>query len=233
MLFQELVDHLFVPLVQNKKVAGVAIARAKLGPDGPKKKSPHDIRRNVIEKFMSRWRSEVGDDFFPAMRLILPEKDKDRPMYGIKELTLAKLIAKLLRLSKHSDDSFNLFNWKLPARGPPSVMSGDFPGRCYEAFKDRPGLIRGSAPLRIAEVNAMLDELAVAQKEDQQLLVFRKFYQRMNARDLLWVIRIVLKQLKIGSTERTVLDVCFHSRADLLTRPGMASGWGIEVQSVL
>jgi len=155
---------------------------------------------------MSKWRTEVGDDFFPALRLIIPEKDKDRPMYGLKELSIARLIVKLLSLPKNSEDGYNLLSWKMPARGLPSKMAGDFPGRCYEVLSRRP-VIQEFGNMSIAEVNQLLDELSAAQKEDQQLPIFRTFYEGMNAQELMWLIRIILRQMKIGSTEKTILNV--------------------------
>ena len=65
---------------------------------------------------MSKWRDEVGNDFYPAMRLILPEKDRDRPMYGLKEKAIGKLLVKLMKISPDAEDGYNLINWKLPGQ---------------------------------------------------------------------------------------------------------------------
>src|SRR5271170_4392416 len=54
--------------------------------------SAHEIRRNVINRFIQRWRNEVGPDIYPAFRLIMPDRDKDRPMYGLKEASLGKML---------------------------------------------------------------------------------------------------------------------------------------------
>ncbi|TGO89397.1 hypothetical protein BPOR_0111g00070 [Botrytis porri] len=205
--FHELFQSLFDPLEANKnKKPGPATARKKLGPHGPNNLSPNEIRRNIIIRFMSRWRDQVGEDFFPALRLIIPEKDRDRAMYGLKEASLAKLIIKLLNLSKDSDDGYNLMNWKLPARGPPSANSGDFPGRCYEVLAKRP-MRQKVGNMSIGEVNEMLDKLALAQKEGNQLPIFREFYQRMNPAELVWLIRMILRQMKIGASEKTFLNL--------------------------
>jgi len=64
--------------------------------------------------------------------------------------------------------------------------------------------------MRIAEVNAQLDKLAAAQKEEQQLPIFETFYERMNAEELMWLIRIILRQMKVGATEKTFLNVSIH-----------------------
>lgn len=177
-------------------------------------------------RFMSRWRSQVGDDFFPALRLIIPEKDRDRAMYGLKEASVARLIIKVLNISKDSDDGFNLINWKLPARGPPSANSGDFPGRCFEVLSKRP-MRQKVGNMSIGEVNEMLDKLALAQKEENQLPIFKEFYGRMNPEELVWLIRMILRQMKIGASEKTFLNVSFSSYLSivLLIPIGLASRW--------
>lgn len=153
---------------------------------------------------MSRWRSEVGNDFYPAIRLILPEKDRDRAMYGLKEKAIGKLIVKMLKINNKSEDALGLLNWK-DARGG-SRMAGDFAGRCYEVLAKR-AMRTKVGDMRIAEVNAMLDKLSAVSKEEDQLPIFEEFYNRMNADELMWLIRIILRQMKIGASEKTILDV--------------------------
>lgn len=54
----------------------------------------HDKRRQLLADFINNWRNRgqmagLKDDaasFFPALRLLLPEFDKDRGPYGIKEV---------------------------------------------------------------------------------------------------------------------------------------------------
>lgn len=201
---------LFNPLNDNKKrPTGPPSSRAKQGPHGPLNLSPHEMRRNIIHRFMSRWRNEVGNDFYPAMRLILPEKDRDRPMYGLKEKAIGKLLVKLMKISPDSEDGYNLINWKLPGQSAAARLAGDFAGRCFEVLSKR--TMRSTVgDMRIAEVNELLDKLAAAQGEAQQLPIFETFYERMNAEELMWLIRIILRQMKLGASEKTILDVSTH-----------------------
>lgn len=205
--FHDLYLSLFNPLNDNKKRAtGPTIARTKKGPHGPNKPSSHEVRENIIQRFISRWRTKVGDDFYPALRLIIPEKDRDRAMYGLKEKAIGKLLVKLLKITPHSEDGYNLLNWKLPGSTIASRMAGDFAGRCFEVLSKRP--VRSSVgDMRIAEVNELLDQLSAASKEEQQLPIFQIFYNRMNADELTWLIRIILRQMKVGANEKTFLNV--------------------------
>ncbi|KAL8628723.1 hypothetical protein Q9189_005584 [Teloschistes chrysophthalmus] len=213
--FHDLFLLLFNPLNENKKKpSGPAVARKKLGPHGPSSRNPHDIRRNIIEQFIAKWRSEVGNDLYPAFRLILPEKDRDRAMYGLKEKTIGKLLIRVMKINKDSEDGYSLLNWKQPGQSVASRMAGDFAGRCYEVIAKRPIRTR-VGNMTIDEVNDLLDKLSAAQKEDEQQLIFMDFYKRMNPDELMWLIRIILRQMKVGATEKTIFHI-WHPDAESL-----------------
>ncbi|OOF97481.1 hypothetical protein ASPCADRAFT_206313 [Aspergillus carbonarius ITEM 5010] len=216
--FHELFETLFNPLSEIKKKPTVAAApRRKVGPHGQSAAdlSPFERRRDVIEQFISRWRKDVGDDIYPAFRLILPDKDRDRAMYGIKEKAIGKLLVKIMKIDKNSEDGFNLLKWKLPGQTVSSrFMAGDFARRCYDIISKRP-MRTEVGDMLIQEVNEKLDQLSVASKEEQQLPILAEFYRRMNPEELLWLIRIILRQMKVGATERTFFDV-WHPDAESL-----------------
>ncbi|PGH19466.1 DNA ligase 4 [Polytolypa hystricis UAMH7299] len=216
--FHDLFLTLFNPLNENKKrPTGPAVSRRKLGPGGQGAQSnlsPQERRRDIIQRFISRWRKEVGDDIYPAFQLIIPEKDRDRAMYGLKEKAIGKLLVKVMKIDKNSEDGFNLLNWKVPGQSLASRMAGDFAGRCFEVISKRP--IRTEVGnMSIEEVNAQLDKLAVASKESEQVPIFADFYRRMNPEELMWLIRIILRQMKIGATERTLFNI-WHPDAESL-----------------
>lgn len=213
--FHDLFMILFNPLDDNRRrPTGPTTARKKTGRYGPSNLAPHEARRSIIERFISRWRKEVGNDIYPAFRLVLPDKDRDRPMYGLKEKAIGKLLVRILRIDKDSEDGYNLLNWKLPGQKTISTMAGDFAGRCYEIISKRP--IRTTVgDMTIAEVNEKLDQLSIASKEEDQLPIFERFYRRMNPEEMLWLVRIILRQTKIGASEKTIFDV-WHPDAESL-----------------
>ncbi|KAK5137254.1 DNA ligase (ATP) [Meristemomyces frigidus] len=212
--FRDLFLTLFNPLNDNKKKpTGPVTARKKQGPHGPHT-SPNEIRRSIIERFISRWRKEVGDDIYPAFRLIVPEKDRDRGMYGLKEITLGKLLVRMMKIDKNSEDGYNILHWKLPGVKHSSAMAGDFAGRCFEVISKRP-MLTEPGDMTIAEVNELLDRLSVAQKEENQQPILEEFYERMNAEELMWLIRMILRQMKVGATEKTIFDI-WHPDAENL-----------------
>lgn len=197
LFFSELYKGLFDPLSENKKLP------SKFGRLAAAKLSPHEHRRRTIERFISRWRTEVGNDFFPALRLILPNSDRERGIYGLKETAIARLLIKLMRIDRHSDDAQSILKWKQPNQ---SSTAGDFVDRCYLVLSKRPRRIE-PGDMRIADVNEMLDKLSAVSGEKEQMPIFEVFYQRMNAEELKWLIRIILKQMRIGATEKTILEL--------------------------
>lgn len=211
--FHDLFLTLFNPLRDNrKKPTGPALARKKVGPHGPHAQNPNEVRHSIVERFISRWRKDVGNDIHPALRLIIPDKDRERAMYGLKEAAIAKLLIRCMKIDRDSEDGFNLRNWK--SAGVKSGSAGDFAARCYEVLAKRP-LRTEVGDLTIAEVNEMLDRLSIAQKEEQQFPILKDFYQRMNPEEMMWLIRIILRQMKIGATEKTILDI-WHPDAETL-----------------
>ena len=214
--FHTLFTELFDPLMDTQKRKQPAGPRRRAGPHGQSNLSPHEAKRNIIERFTANWRQQVGNDFYPAMRLIIPDKDRDRAMYGLKEKAIAKVLIKLTRIGKDSDDAKHMLNWKLPGQlGNGSAYSaGDFAGRCYEVLSPRQFKTEYS-DMSIAEVNNALDKLSQVGAEDEQVKIFQRFYRRMNAEEMTWLIRIILRQMKIGATEKTFLDI-WHPDAETL-----------------
>ncbi|KAI2642476.1 DNA ligase I [Xylaria nigripes] len=195
--FSDLYKGLFDPLASSKNPVSSRAVR------GTSKVTPHDSRRHIIERFISRWRAEVGNDFFPALRLILPTSDRERGMYGLKETAIARLLIKLMNIDRSSNDAQSILKWRRPDQ---SSTAGDFVDRCYSVLSKRPMRI-DPGEMRIADVNELLDKLSAVSGEKEQLPILGAFYQRMNAEELRWLIRIVLKQMRIGATERTILDL--------------------------
>jgi len=212
--FHQLFTTLFNPLLDNRQKPGAITARRKQGPHGPTTLSPNEARRQIIERFIARWRKEVGNDIFPAFRLIIPDRDRERSMYGLKEKTIGKLLVKILGIDKHSPDADSLLNWKLSTQKSTSSTAGDFPGRCYEVLRKR-ALQTDFGTMTVAEVNEKLDDLSIGRKEADQLPILEDFYNRMNPEEMLWLIRMILRQMKIGSTEKTFFDI-WHPDAETL-----------------
>ncbi len=134
-------------------------------------------RHEILTRFMDAWRLKVGNDLYPLIRLLLPDvshcrvlhklggmlsscrkRDRERPVYNLKEAMLAKCYIEVLGLDKHSEAAQHLIKWKQPVDGQANTISGDFARVCYNAIAARSTVEVGQ--LTIDAVNSLLDELA-------------------------------------------------------------------------
>ncbi|KAF8159664.1 DNA ligase IV [Crassisporium funariophilum] len=168
-----------------------------------------DRRRKLIDAWFTHWRKEKGYDLYPVLRLILPQKDRERAVYGLKEKNLAKIYIKLIPLGMRDPDSIRLLNWKKPTDH--DKTSGDFPTVLYEVVSKRSSVIEGS--LSIDDLNDILDELSKNMgKQDMQMKILQRIYNRSTAEEQRWIVRIILKDMVISVKETTVFSV-FHPDA--------------------
>ncbi|GJE90990.1 DNA ligase 4 [Phanerochaete sordida] len=168
-----------------------------------------DKRRRLLATWFNHWREEKGYDLYPVLRLILPQKDRERAVYGLKEKAIAKTYIRLIPLQKGDHDAIRLLNWKKPTEKDASV--GDFPTVLYEVIAKRSSVIHGT--LSVEDVNDVLDELAKSGgKSDQQVKIMTRVYNSMTAEEQRWLVRIILKDMVISVRENTVFSV-FHPDA--------------------
>ncbi|KLO08051.1 DNA ligase 4 [Schizopora paradoxa] len=166
-------------------------------------------RRNQIAKWFARWRSEVGNDLYPVLRLLLPQKDRERSVYGLKEKNLAKAYIKLIPLNNKDPDAIRLQNWKRPTDK--NKTAGDFPTVLYEVISKRSSVIEGT--LTIDDVNQVLDDLSKDMgKQEVQAKVLQRLYNKTTPQEQKWIARIILKDMIISVKENTVFSI-FHPDA--------------------
>ncbi|XP_006846744.1 PREDICTED: DNA ligase 4 [Chrysochloris asiatica] len=147
------------------------------------------------------------------MRLILPQQERERMAYGIKETMLAKLYIELLNLPKEGKDALKLLNYRAPTgtRGD----AGDFAMIAYFVLKPR-CLQKGS--LSIQQVNDVLDSVASNNSARKKNLVKKsllQFITQSSALEQKWFIRMIIKDLHLGVSEHTILSA-FHNDANEL-----------------
>ncbi|EKM49973.1 uncharacterized protein PHACADRAFT_178599 [Phanerochaete carnosa HHB-10118-sp] len=168
-----------------------------------------DKRRRLLATWFNHWREDKGYDLYPILRLILPQKDRERAVYGLKEKALAKIYIRMIPLQKQDRDAIRLLNWKKPADK--EASAGDFPTVLYEVISKRSSVIQGS--LSVEDVNDVLDELAKnGGKSEPQVKIMTRVYNSMTAEEQRWLVRIILKDMVISVKETTVFSV-FHPDA--------------------
>ncbi|XP_062480714.1 DNA ligase 4 [Pezoporus occidentalis] len=177
-------------------------------------------KTKYFKEFLDSWRKfhnalhqkekDVTDSFYPAMRLILPQLERERMAYGIKETMLAKLYIELLHLPKDGKDAAKLLNYRTPAgsRGD----AGDFAMIAYFVLKPRSPK-RGR--LTIEQVNEHLDAIANNNVAKNKGLLKKSLLQlitQSTALEQKWLIRMIIKDLKLGVSQQTIFSI-FHPDA--------------------
>lgn len=186
------------------------IQKTKLRPD----------KSTILKDFIDSWRNfhaalhkdnaNTTDSFYPAMRLIVPPFERERMAYGIKENMLAKLYIEVLGLPKNGPEANKLLNYRAPTTS--QGETGDFALTAYFVLKNR---CTSKGNLSIKEVNDFLDSVAINNASKQKDQVKKSLLQvitQSSALEQKWLIRMILKDMKLGISKETILKV-FHSDA--------------------
>eukprot|EP00040_Diaphanoeca_grandis_P039717 m.259884 g.259884 ORF g.259884 m.259884 type:complete len:1008 (-) comp38853_c0_seq1:68-3091(-) len=115
----------------------------------------------TLDGFIRTWRKGAKkgrDSFFPIMRLLLPQNDKARPTYNLKESSLAKLYVQACGLDKDSGAGKRIIEWVSPEQN--GGIAGNFVRVIGNVLTDHAGSAARDNPMTICEVNVCLDELA-------------------------------------------------------------------------
>lgn len=154
--------------------------------------------------FSDALRAQVkGGDLYPLMRLLLPQLDRERT-YNLKEKKLAKIYVDVLGMASASKDAQKLEHFNDPTIVD-SKSVGDFAAVLYEVM-----LYRGSggdkAQKTLQDVNELLDALIRADSNTARRKVIMQLSTEFPANEQKWIIRIVLKDLKVGLRHERVLN---------------------------
>jgi len=142
---------------------------------------------------------------FGILRLLIPEADKERGNYGLKEKALARLICVSLSLDKGAFD--RLYHYKNPNYHEPGHGIGDF-SICVEDVTKH--YFKPTSTLTVNRLNELLDQLA--DNNIEQKPTFITLINSTNASEFKWIIRIILKDLKLNIKNEVVLSA-YHPDA--------------------
>ncbi|XP_058723320.1 DNA ligase 4-like [Vicia villosa] len=165
-------------------------------------------KRAKFRKFLDSFCPDRN--YFPAIRLILPNLDRERGSYGLKESVLATSLIDALGMSKDSPDALRLINWR-KGGSKTGANAGNFALVATEVLQLRQGTASGG--LTIKELNDLLDQLSSSENRGEKTLVLSTLIQKTNAQEMKWIIMIILKDLKLGISEKSIFHE-FHPDAE-------------------
>ena len=158
-----------------------------------------------------------GHSPFPLIRLLVPNCDRERPTYSIKEKVLAKLFCEAVGITLKSDEGLALVKFNNPQFVPVGLTNtvGDFPGVLEGILKSR-GYAGNT--LTIGDVNNRLSDLAQCSSGKERIDVIRSIYTNMSPTEIKWFARIVLKDLKIGVKHDKILAYIHPDGPDMFAK---------------
>ncbi|TYI48456.1 hypothetical protein E1A91_D13G249700v1 [Gossypium mustelinum] len=171
-------------------------------------RSRPSAKRSKFRKFLDTFCTP--SDYFSAMRLILPSLDRERGTYGLKESVLAICLIDALGMSRDSADALRLINWRKGGANT-GANAGNFALVAAEVLQRRQGTVSGG--LTIKELNELLNRLASAESRAEKTAILATLINKTNAQEMKWVIMIILKDLKLGISEKSIFQE-FHPDAE-------------------
>ncbi|KAL3673389.1 hypothetical protein V7S43_001102 [Phytophthora oleae] len=154
--------------------------------------------------FSSNFRAQVGGgDLYPLIRLVLPQLDCEST-YMLKEKKIAKIYIDVLGLAPISKDAQKLEHFNDP-KIVDSKSVGDFAAVLFDVVLYQSARAKSKMQHTLKDVNDLLDHLVQADSNAARKKVFMKLATEYSADEQKWIIRVVLKDLKIGLRHERVL----------------------------
>ncbi|KAK2580191.1 hypothetical protein KPH14_012455 [Odynerus spinipes] len=174
---------------------------------------------NILKEFLVQCQKEgvklknenpdVDVSMFPILRLLLPQCDRDRGSYNLKEKLLANLYIRVFCLGKSSKDAQKLIEYKIPNVN--KSGGSDFAEKVYWVLQKR--LSRNKETFTIDRINTFLDDLSrTNETNNNKDELFKTLFRQISALELKWLTRIILKDLKLGVGTKKLLQV-YHPEA--------------------
>lgn len=149
------------------------------------------------------FRNDPGE-FFQIFRLIVPKLDRDRDSYNMKEAKVARTLIKMLDLPPGNDRTVLSKSYLM------SAYATDFGDVVYSVM--RKYLSNVKTTLTIEELNKYLDDLTKKGTDWEIEEILFKIFKKCSSENIRWIIRIILKDLKLGISANSILN-CYHKDA--------------------
>ncbi|CAK1540220.1 unnamed protein product [Leptosia nina] len=182
-----------------------------------KRKKQKQDQDRILNNFIHDFRIKAGkvtnkknSTFFPILRLLLPDRDRERNPYNLKETKLGALLVKVLSLNKQSHDAQELLNFRSVQN---SCHDSDFAGVAYFVLKNR--MVQKTGDLTVGDINKLLDKVATTEVGNKGPILdgaFSYAIKNLTPEQLKWFLRIILKDLKLSMGMNRILGA-FHPDA--------------------
>lgn len=164
-------------------------------------------KQKILQTAFERFRKVFEDNpggFFHILRLFLPKSDRDRESYNMKEAKVARTLVKMLDLPPGNDKNVLSKSYLMAA------YATDFGEVVYSVIRKYLANVKNT--LTIDELNKLLDELTKKGTDREAEDILFKIFKKCSPDNIRWIIRIILKDLKLGISTNSILN-CYHKDA--------------------
>lgn len=172
-------------------------------------------KKEMLVKFIIQFRDllkkklekdpQSTDSFFPVLRILLPALDRARGAYGVKERKLAELYIRILGLKKEGNDAQKLLHFRKP-KSEGGGETGDFAEVAYYVLRSR---CDDKGNMTLLDVDIQLTSIAenyAAKKHEDVEKSLLMMLRKMTATEQKWLIRVLLKDMKLGIGQGTIFN---------------------------
>ncbi|XP_050306380.1 DNA ligase 4 [Anthonomus grandis grandis] len=173
-----------------------------------KAKTPVDKGKILEEYFRNIRGTQPKANIFALMRLMVPKVDRERSSYSLKESKIARVLVKLVALPPGNDKNILTKSYLM------SGQASDFGDVVYSVI--RKYFSNAKTTLTVNQLNDSLDKLANRSNEAEAEELLTNLFKKCAPEDSKWIIRIILKDLKLGIDGNRILRSYHKDAADYL-----------------
>lgn len=154
-------------------------------------------RAQIINDFIATFRTHIGNDILQSAKLIFPEKAGR--LYFIKEVALARLIIKMYKIPKDTEEYNLLHYWNRQYQKSKRFASDerkirDLPLQAARIIATRRSYIERCKECTVPQINTLLDDLTLAKKPQEHLDLLQPLFDSLRIEEIRWLIQIILKK---------------------------------------
>lgn len=177
-------------------------------------------RTDIIARFIKTYKTHIGNDIYPTVRLIMP--DKDYRKYYVRHTELVSLIIKMYDLPKQSNQAKLLREWKSQyhnlQKQNSNLTLSQLPIKICQVVANRRGVNHKiNKRFTVDEINHVLDQLSLKTKADERIELLKPVFDEFKIDELRWFLNDILKISNVGYMEKTVFAMWHPSCYALYT----------------
>lgn len=154
-------------------------------------------RAQIINDFISTFRTHIGNDMLQSANLIFPEKASR--LYFIKEVVLARLIIKMYKIPKDTEEYNLLHYWnrqyqKSKRFAVDERKIRDLPLQSARIIATRRPFVERCKEYNVPQINSILDDLTMAKQSQEHLEILQPLFDNLRIEEIRWLIHFILKK---------------------------------------